>query len=270
MPYLRDRAIILRSTPFREHDRKVVMFGAQHGLMEAVARGASAKEAKQGGHVVPFTEAEVLIAKGAAFDKLAVSRTVRSRPGIRRRLGALTFAGAFSDLFERLQRPGIVDMESYALLSEALDIADALPDEPSAERTRLLYSAAALKLLDRIGFAPPLSACASCREGFATDGAALASEAVMDGPWLLPVEGSFLCPDCYRTVRRAHPNAEQVPAHALSLLRFLRREPLVQALRLTGTAEIFRRASLTLSTLLQQAPLTRAPHGGETIFAILG
>ena len=43
VPYLRDRAIVLRNEPFREHDRKVVLFGMQHGLLEAVARGASRK-----------------------------------------------------------------------------------------------------------------------------------------------------------------------------------------------------------------------------------
>ncbi len=39
MPYLRDRVVILRSVPFREHDRMIVMFGWQHGLMERSGAG---------------------------------------------------------------------------------------------------------------------------------------------------------------------------------------------------------------------------------------
>jgi DNA repair protein RecO len=260
MPYLRDRAIILRSESFREHDRRIVMFGLNHGLMEAVARGASAKQSKQGGHIVPLIEVEVLVAKGAAFDKLAVAKTVTPRHMLRRRLGGLAFAGAFSDLFERLQRPGIVDEDLYVLLSDVLDVAEALPEEPSAERARLLYSAAALKLLDRIGFAPALSACASCREGFDVN---------TEETWLLPADGSFLCPDCYRTVRRAYPNAEQVPTQTLGLLRFIRREPLKLILSLGGESGVFRQASAVTTLLLQQAPLMRQPHGSETILALL-
>lgn len=261
MSYVRDRVIILRTTPFREHDRKVVMFGAQHGLLEAVARGANAKQAKQGGHIIPLTKAEVLIAKGASFDKLAVVRTVSAHAGLRRRLGALAFAGGFADLFERLQRPGIVDIDLYELMSQVLSVAESLPEEPSTERARLLYSAAALKLLDRIGFAPPLSACASCREPF---------QAAIGEHWLLPADGAFLCHDCYRTVRRANQDAQAVPARTLTLLRFLRREPLGRVLLLTGTPADFQGATYAVSLLLRQAPLKKEPHGAETIAAILG
>lgn len=265
MPYIRDRAIILRSDPFREHDRRVVMFGMQHGLLEAVARGASAAQAKQAGHVVPLTEAEVLVAKGAAFDKLAVARTIHASRLLRRRLGALAFVGGFFDLFVRLQRPGIVDVELYALLSEVLALADALPDEPSLDRARLLYAAASLKLMDRMGFAPPLSACASCREPFA-----IAADASLHEPlYLLPTDGSFVCPDCARTLRRAYPNAQSVSPHTLCLLRFARREPLARILALTGSSESFQSASSIVSTLLEQTPLLRAPHGPETISHLL-
>ncbi len=265
MPYLRDRAIILRSDPFREHDRKVVMFGMQHGLLEAVARGASASQAKQGGHVVPMTVAEVLVAKGAAFDKLAVARTVHAPRALRRRLGGLAFVGSFFDLFTRLQRPGIVDLELYELLSEVLELADTLPDEPSLDRTRLLFASASLKLMDRMGFAPPISACASCREPFAI----VADASNVESLWLLPIDGAFVCPDCYRTLRRAYPNAHAVSPSALGILRFARREPLARILALTGTSESFHHASSTVFTLLEQTPLLRAPHGPETIGHLL-
>lgn len=102
MPYLRDRAIVLRSEAFREHDRRLVLFGVQHGLLEAVARGASAAVSKQGGHMVPFTETDVLIAKGTIFDKLAVARTVRVWPRVRTQLGSVSVAGAFMDVFTRM------------------------------------------------------------------------------------------------------------------------------------------------------------------------
>jgi len=260
MAYLRDRAVVLRSTAFREHDRRIVLFGVEHGLIEAVARGASSRDARQAGHIVPMTEAEVLIAKGSVFDKLAVAKLVSAHSRVRQRLGSLAFVGGFFDLFERLQKPGIVDATLFELLQDVLRVAGSLPDEPSTERARLLYTAAALKLLDRVGFAPPLSFCASCREGFTSDGGEV---------WLLPTDGSFVCADCYRTIRRAYPNAEEVTSITLGILRFLRREPLARVLDLSGTPEHLRSASFVLDRLLAQTPLPRAPHGSETITALL-
>jgi DNA repair protein RecO len=260
MPYLRDRAIVLRSEAFREHDRRLVLFGQQHGLLEAVARGASAAVSKQGGHMVPFTETDVMLAKGVVFDKLAVARTVRAWPPVRIQLGSLSVAGAFADLFVRMQRPGIVDADAYTLLTELLDALDRLPQEPSVDRARLLYAAATLKLLDRMGFAPPLSACVSCREAFTEQ---------MEGVWLLPTDGTFVCPDCERVLRRAHPTAQPVQTQVLALVRFLRREPLAHMAFLAGDASLFREATGVVSVLLSQAPLPRAPHGDETILALL-
>ncbi|OGL79240.1 DNA repair protein RecO [Candidatus Uhrbacteria bacterium RIFCSPHIGHO2_12_FULL_60_25] len=258
MPYLRDRAIVLRNEPFKEHDRKVVLFGIEHGLLEAVARGASRKEAKQAGHIVPMSEIEVLIAKGAVYDKLAVARLVEQHRAIRDRLGALAFVGSFFDLFERLQRPGIVDPGLYELLLDVLSIGESLPDEPSAERARLLWSAAALKLLDRIGLAPALSHCVSCRENVGESDA-----------WMLPFDGTVACADCYRGLRTAHPNATCLAPTALTLLRFLRREPFGRVLLLTASTDVFAAASHAVSVTLQQAPLSKEPHGSETIFALL-
>jgi DNA repair protein RecO len=258
MTYLRDRAVVLRSEPFREHDRRIVLFGIQHGLLEAVARGASRSEAKQAGHIVPFSEIEVLIAKGMMFDKLAVATVVEQRRAVRRRLGALAFAGAFMDIFERMQRPGIVDEGLYELLLDVLSVAENLPDDPSPERARLLYSAAALKLLDRVGFAPALSGCVFCRESLGSGEA-----------WMLPMDGTIACADCYRTVRHTHPNAELIEPATIVLLRFLRREPLGRVLLLTGSSDVFASASSAVELSLRQAPLMRAPHGAETIVALL-
>jgi DNA repair protein RecO len=260
MPYLRDRAVVLRSDAFREHDRRLVLFGQQHGLLEAVARGASAAVSKQGGHMVPFMEVDVLIAKGVVFDKLAVARAVRSWPGVRTRLSGITVAGGFVDLFTRMQRPGIVDGDAYALLTNVLDALHTLPEEASVDRARLLYATAVLKLLDRMGFAPPLSACASCREAFTE---------YTESVWLLPAEGTFVCPDCYRLLRRAHPNAMEVRTRALGLVRFLRREALTQVAMLSGDPGLFREVVAVVGVLLAQTPLNRAPHGDETILALL-
>lgn len=156
MPYLRDRVIVLKKEPFREQDRRYVMYGREHGLLSAVARGASLPRSKQAGHLEPFSEAEVMIAPGKAFDKLAVARMVlhppfASAPG---GLAGLAVCGAFADLLVRLLRPGIADERIFGLLAELIAVSSTLPAEPSPERGRLLYAAATLRLLDILGYGP--------------------------------------------------------------------------------------------------------------------
>lgn len=258
MSYLRDRAVILRSIPFREHDRMIVMFGLSHGLMEAIARGSGLARSKQAGHLTPMSEIEVMIAKGAVYDKLAVARITDHHRGIRSRLGALAFVGPFFDLFERMQKPGIVDEELYALLVEVLEAGESMPDEPSMERAGLLYAVAALKLLDRVGLAPALTHCASCRE-----------EMRYGDFFLIPHTATLTCADCYRVIRSANPNAEKIDQETLKLIRFFRKEPIRNVFLLSGHSEQFSRVSSAISCTLKAAPLHREPHGLYTISALL-
>lgn len=152
MPYLRDRVIVLKKEPFREQDRRYVMYGREHGLLVAVARGASLPRSKQAGHLEPFSEAEVMIAKGVAFDKLAVAHRV----GVIHELPlpAIVISGAFADLVIKLTRQGIADERIFILLKDVIETLATMPESPSPERARLIYSAATLRLLDLVGFAP--------------------------------------------------------------------------------------------------------------------
>ncbi len=220
MSYLRDTVIILKKEPFREQDRRCTFYGREHGLLVAVARGSSLKSSKQAGHLEPFLEAEVMIAKGVAFDKLAVARSL---PGIRvpPRLSSYTILGAFFDLVVSLLRPGISDERIFDLLKEMRIVCATLPDELSPERGRLLHAGATLKFLDLLGFAPPF-------------------------------EG-----------------ADELPPQSVTLLKFLRRFPLADSLRVTTTTDILDAASLFIESAVQHTPLEKPPHGPMTVRTLL-
>lgn len=156
MPYLRDTAIVLKKEPFREQDRRYVMYGREHGLLTAVARGSSLKSSKQAGHLEPFSIIEVMIAKGSAFDKLAVARAQGPSRPPDVRLASFAILGAFHDLVVSLTRPGISDPQIFDLLHELRTVCFSFPSDPSPERSRLLFAAATLKLLDLTGFGPPI------------------------------------------------------------------------------------------------------------------
>lgn len=221
MAYLRDRAIILKKEPFREQDRRYTLYGKEHGLLVAVARGSSLQRSKQAGHLEPFSEAEVMIAKGAAFDKLAVARTIASAARVPPRLPSYAILGAFFDLVISLNRPGVSDHRIFDLVCEMRDACTTLPAEISPERARLLLSAATLKLLDLLGFAPPFG-----------DDAGLSAQSV-------------------------------------TLLKFLRRFSLADALRVTAATDVLNAASARIEDAVSHTPLEKPPHGPSTLRFLL-
>lgn len=154
MSYLRDTVIILKHEPFREHDAWITMYGKEYGKMEAAARGARRFDAKALGHLEPFSEVEVMIAKGASFDKLAVAHAIRPRTALRQQLGLMTLLATFIDLIDALTKPGISEPVLFNLLQDMLALSTESTSEVSLARYELLLSGASLKLLDLLGYAP--------------------------------------------------------------------------------------------------------------------
>lgn len=154
MSYLRDTVYILRNEPFREHDAWITMYGREHGKLVGVARGIRRLGAKQLGHLEPLSLADVMIAKGASFDKVAVARTYSTN--IRSGIGKMAVAGSFSRLVDDFTREGESDEQLFELIGEVISAADEFQNEPSSGRARFLFAGATLKLLDLAGYGPSL------------------------------------------------------------------------------------------------------------------
>lgn len=154
MSYIRDTVYILRNEPFREHDARITMYGRESGKLVGVARGIRRLGAKQLGHLEPLALADVMIAKGASFDKVAVARTHPTQ--IRSGIGKMAVAGSFSKLVDDFTREGEADDQIFDLIGEVISAADEFQSEPSGGRARFLYAGATLKLLDISGYGPPL------------------------------------------------------------------------------------------------------------------
>lgn len=153
MPYIRDKAFVLRIEPFREYDLRVSLYGERYGKLIAVARGARRQGAKQAGHLEPLNCVEVMIAPGKAFDKLAVARAVDVRPRLRERLYVIAICAGLSNTLDALTRPGTPDPGIFKLMAELQDSLLAFREAPSPERGRLLLSVAHDRLLKELGYA---------------------------------------------------------------------------------------------------------------------
>ncbi len=254
MAYLRDRAIVLKCEPFREHDVRLTLYGKTYGKLTAVARGSQRLSAKHLGHVEPLSEVEVMIARGATFDKLAVAHLTRPRLHLRSSLAALSLSGALADLIHRLTHPEVLDPGMYHLLEETLDALQGIAVSPSAERMRLLLNGATLKVLDLLGYALDLERCAHCR-------ARLEKSSVL-------IVGALWCGMCAAAERWRE--ATPLPDHTLPLLRFLRVQPLAEALKVTTPLVVLSTLDQVMREALQHTPLLIEPHGARTVTALLG
>lgn len=255
MHYIRDEVIVLRKIPYREFDRRYIMYGRQNGLLIAVARGAMKPGAKQAGQLEPLTMAQVMIARGRSFDHLAVA--AQSHPKRRlTKLGALTAGGALADLYLQLIKPGVADSRLFFLWEEYLGCLSGLTDEPTALRAELLFAATSLRLMDALGYGPALRNCALCRRP--------------PGPtdaWYAPGINSLVCAECSSGYKETVMPAR---AHSLIFMRFIRQANLVDVLRLGMTVEAAVGAIKIIQEVWRHAPLGKRPHGLETIAEFLG
>ncbi len=153
MAYRRDRVFILKKEAVRDYDRRYTLYGRDHGICTAFARGCSRPKSRQAGHLEPFCDTEVMMAHGRFVDHLAVAYRGIGAPNMP--YEGYLLLGRFSDLVTRMVRPGVPDSRLYDLLIELRSVAGDMPGNASVIRMRFVFAGAVLKLLDLLGFAPP-------------------------------------------------------------------------------------------------------------------
>lgn len=221
MPYTRDRAIILRTEPYRDRDLRVVGYGRGYGKFSAVARGVRVMGAKHTGHLEPLSEVDCMIAKGSAFDKLAVAR--RRDGGADRSYSSHAFGLLVAAYIDALIYPDDPEIVLYELLQEALHVFDGVSRAPSSMRAQFLYSMFVLKTLTLFGLIPELGVCHECR-----------ADIRQRVSFYTPL-GALVCEAC----RGKHPSAdESLPERTLGLATLCQQSPLEMALRVTATHEV--------------------------------
>jgi len=254
MSYIRDQVVVLKKMSIREWDRQYFLYGKEHGLLYAVARGAMKPSAKQASQLEPFTFADVMIAKGRAYDHLAVA--VRGKANKRfDAVGAYAVAGAFSDLCLKLLKPGVADERIYRLWEELAGILAQINAEISPVRAQLLFAAVSLRLLDLLGYGPYFRACAHCGQ--------------VTGPtevFYAPDRNGLICLDCRSDVAEA---LIRVPVHAMNLMQFLRSASLSDVMRVTAKVELLETVIVMTREICKHTPLDFEPHGFRSIAELI-
>jgi DNA repair protein RecO (recombination protein O) len=158
---LKTEAIVLRSFRFGEADRVLHLYTPQRGRVSAIAKGVRRAKSRFGGRLEPFFRLDLVLYEGRS-DLLTVTsaETLAGHPRLREDGGALDTAARACDAVGRLFDDGDPHAGAYHLLANHLALLDARPERA----TRANALAFRLKLMLAAGFAPQLSACASCGE----------------------------------------------------------------------------------------------------------
>jgi DNA repair protein RecO (recombination protein O) len=158
---LKTQAIVLRSIRYGEADRVLHLYTPERGRLSAIAKGVRRTKSRFGGRLEPFFQLEMVLHEGRS-DLLTVTSaaTVAGHPRLREDARALDGAGRACEAVARVFDDGDPHSGVFHLLANELALLDADPEKA----TRANALAFRLKLLLAAGFAPQLSACASCGE----------------------------------------------------------------------------------------------------------
>jgi DNA repair protein RecO (recombination protein O) len=193
-------AVVLRSIRYGEADRILHLYTEERGRVGAMAKGVRRVKTRFGGRLEPLFRVRLILHQGRGdLCTVTSAETVAAHPRLRERRDSLERATQACDAVLRLLDSQEPNRPAYYLLCRELALLDA---EPGAA-TRAQALAFRLKLLLAAGFAPELTACASC--GDRDHLAAYSASA-----------GGVVCPGCEAGSFPLQPEAHRFLVEALT------------------------------------------------------
>jgi DNA repair protein RecO (recombination protein O) len=151
-----DQGIVLRSFPFGEADRVVVILSPNHGKLRTVAKGIRKTKSRFGGRLEPFTHVDLVLYEGRNLDTITQVSVIETFSHVRDDLDRVMAAGTMVEAVDAVASEGEPSLRLFLLLQRGLRALDQQQPSPDLMTTFLL------KLAEVIGLAPALDSCASC------------------------------------------------------------------------------------------------------------
>ena len=151
--------VVLRSYPFGEADRVVVLLSPRRGKLRTVARGVRRVKSRLRGRLEPFFRVELVLYRGRELDLITSATVVASHPQLRSDLDRLLSASMMVNAADAVAQPEQRSQSLYELLTQSLEVLATAEDIPG------LTTAFLLRLAEVVGVAPALGWCASCGGG---------------------------------------------------------------------------------------------------------
>lgn len=169
MAVIQSKALILRHTTDREHDRMLTILTPSTGQIRVRARGTKKSISKLGGSLEPMTEVHVTLADGRVTDIVTGSIILDRFSGIRQDIVSMTMAQWFLELVESVTKPDQPAEQLYDLAKTVLSSMEQEQQLSTGQRWSLLCRRA-LEILIHEGFAPPMDICSVCQRALGEEG----------------------------------------------------------------------------------------------------
>ncbi len=151
-----DQGIVLRSYPFGEADRVVVLLSPNHGKIRAVAKGVRKTKSRFGGRLEPFTHVDLVLYEGRNLDTITQVASIEVFPRLRQDLDRVLAAGAMVEAIDVVAQEGEPSARAFLLLQRSLRVLEAGPVHPD------LVTSFLLKVAGVVGVGAALDNCAGC------------------------------------------------------------------------------------------------------------
>jgi len=151
-----DQGIVLRSYPFGEADRVVVLLSPNNGKIRTVAKGVRKTKSRFGGRLEPFTHVDLILYQGRNLDTITQVAVIEPFPKLRSNLDAVVAAGTMVEAADAVAQEDEAAIRLFLLLQRGLTTLETGETSPD------LLTSYLLKLADVVGVAPSLLQCASC------------------------------------------------------------------------------------------------------------
>lgn len=215
---IRVHAIILRHADWGEADRLVTLYSREHGKLRAIAKGARKITSRKAGHLEPFTQVKLQLARGRDLFIVTQADTLEAYLPLRE---SLTLTGYASYLVELLDR--FVYEEESANPGLFRLLADSLKRLAENTDTWLTVRYYEMRLLDHLGFRPQLFACSNCGR-----------EIKPEDQYFSFSLGGVVCPRCGQGL----PHLKPISVDTLKYLRHFQRSSFGEAARARPAPEV--------------------------------
>ncbi len=205
----RAEAIVLNHRDWGEADRLVTLYTRQRGKIRAVAKGARKTRSRKGGHLQPFTQVTLQLARARGPFIITQVETIEAYLSLG---DDLKLTGNASYLVELLDRFSYDEEESNAALFRLLS--DSLSRLARGDDFWVVVRYYEMHLLNYLGFRPQLFECANCGEEIKAEDQSFSA-----------TQGGVLCPNCKSDQSSVRP----IKVEVLKYLRHFQRSSYAEA-----------------------------------------
>jgi len=151
-----DQGIVMRSYPFGEADRVVVLLSPNRGKLRTVAKGVRKTKSRFGGRLEPFTHVDLVLYEGKNLDTITQASIIEAFTHMRSDLDRVVAAGTMVEVADLAAQEDEPTHRLFLLLQRGLRVLDHGDLHPD------LVTSYLLKAAEIIGVGPALEYCASC------------------------------------------------------------------------------------------------------------